>query len=258
MSEIHINEEEIPSQSDNEALTETLVLLHGLFGATGNFSFLSSYFSKKYKVVIPQLPILSAPLKESGLPGLVAFVDKYITKEGFDQVHLVGNSLGGHVAQLYALQFPERVKTITLTGSSGLFENSLGTGFPKRGDYEFIKSKAQSIFYDPKIATKEIVDEVYDTVNDREKAIRVVINAKSAVRNNLEDKIPQISCPTLLVWGKDDSITPLWVGKKFNELIPNSKLVVLDNCGHAPMMEKPEEFNHILDEFLANCDQPTT
>ena len=130
------------------------------------------------------------------------------------------------------------------------FENSLGSTFPKRGDYEFIKTKTQDIFYDSNTATKELVDEVYDTVNDRNKAIRIVATAKSAVRHNLSDKLHLIKAPTLLVWGDEDSVTPVFVGEKFNELIENSKLVIIEKSGHAPMMERKEAFNKVLNEFL--------
>ena len=122
--------------------------------------------------------------------------------------------------------------------------------FPKRGNYEFIKKKTEDTFYNPEIATKELVDEVYGIVNDRNKAIRVVATAKSAVRHNLGDKLHQIKAPTLLVWGREDNVTPAFVGEKFNELIENSKLIFVDECGHAPMMEKPEIFNDALENFL--------
>jgi len=110
--------------------------------------------------------------------------------------------------------------------------------------------KVASTFYDPKTSTKELVDEVFDTVNDRTRAIRVVVTAKSAVRNNLENLISDIHQPTLLIWGEDDNITPPFVGTKFNELIPNSTLVFLKKCGHAPMMERPALFNESLNKFL--------
>jgi len=230
---------------------DILLLLHGLFGATGNFQAIQKKFSDTYNVVTPILPIMSMPLKELGLGGLVKYVESFIDHKGYKKVHIIGNSLGGHIAQLFALANPTKVKSITLTGSSGLFENAMGSSFPKRGDYEFIKKKAQSTFYDPLTATKEIVDEVFNTVNDRSKAIRVVITAKSAVRNNLEKKISQIIAPVLLVWGKQDIITPAWVGEKFHELLPNSRLEFIDKCGHAPMMERPKEFNKILESFLS-------
>ena len=126
----------------------------------------------------------------------------------------------------------------------------MGTSFPKRGDYEYIKQKTIDTFYNPEVATKELVDEVFDTVNDRNKAIRVVATSKSAVRQNLGDKLHQIAAPTLLIWGKQDQVTPAFVGEKFNELIENSKLEFVNECGHAPMMEKPDEFNAYLEGFL--------
>lgn len=229
---------------------ENLLLLHGLFGATGNYKELQRAFWNSYNVITPILPIMTLPIKKLGLSGLVEHIHAFVKHKGYEKLHLVGNSLGGHLAQLYALKYPEKVSSMTLTGSSGLFENAMGSTFPKRGNYEFIKEKAQSIFYDPKTATKEIIDEVFDTVNDRTKAIRIVVTAKSAIRNNLEDKIRNIKIPTLLVWGKDDTITPLWVGQKFHDLLPNSDLEIFDKCGHAPMMEQPERFNTVLKHFL--------
>ena len=230
---------------------EVLLLLHGLFGATGNFKSIQENFKNKYNVVTPLLPIMSMPLKKLSLEGLVDYVESFVNFKGYSKVHIIGNSLGGHIAQLYSMRHPSKIKSITLTGSSGLFENSMGSTFPKRSNYEFVKRKAQETFYDPATATKEIVDEVFDTINDRSKAIRVVVTAKSAVRNNLKDKIHAITAPVLLVWGKQDSITPAWVGEKFHEILPNSELEIIDECGHAPMMERPELFNSILDKFLA-------
>lgn len=234
---------------------EVLLLLHGLLGELSNFDYLIKYFGSNYNVVTPILPIMKMPLKSLGLKGMVKYIEGFVDYKGFNSFHVMGNSLGGHLAQLYALSNPDRISSIILTGSSGLFENAMGNTFPKRGDYEFIKKKAQSVFYDPAIATKELVDEVYDTVNDRSKAIRVVVMAKSAVRNNLEDKISDIKAPTLLVWGKQDDITPPFVAEKFHELIPNSTLKFIDKCGHAPMMERPDEFNKYMENFLKQIDE---
>ncbi|HMX40521.1 MAG TPA: alpha/beta fold hydrolase [Saprospiraceae bacterium] len=227
-----------------------LLLLHGLFGALSNFQGIIGRFSGKYNVVVPILPIYDMPIFQVSVMGLVDFVTKFVEYKGYDKVHLLGNSLGGHIAQLYALAHPERVASMTLTGSSGLFESAFGSAFPKRGDYEYIRKKTAETFYDPQVASKELVDEVFGIVNDRNKAIRVVATAKSAVRHNLADKLHQIKAPTLLVWGKQDAVTPPFVGEKFHELINTSQLYFLDHCGHAPMMEKPEEFNEILEKFL--------
>jgi 2-hydroxy-6-oxonona-2,4-dienedioate hydrolase len=229
---------------------ETLLLLHGLFGALSNFESIFKRFSDKYNVVIPILPIYEMPIFEVSVMGLVDFVTKFVAFKEFDKVHLLGNSLGGHIALLYALAHPDQVASITLTGSSGLFESAFGNAFPKRGDYEYIKKKTGDTFYDPAVATKELVDEVFSIVNDRAKGIRVVATAKSAVRHNLADKLHKIKAPTLLVWGQQDAVTPPFVAEKFHEMIEDSRLYFLDKCGHAPMMEKPEEFNTILENFL--------
>lgn len=229
---------------------ETLLLLHGLFGALSNFEGIMKGFGHTHNVVIPILPIFEMPLRKVSLSGLVEHVGEFVKYKGFDKVHLLGNSLGGHVSLLYALAHPEQIASIILTGSSGLFESAMGTSFPKRGDYNFIKKKTEATFYDPAVASKELIDEVYDIVNDRNKAIRVIATAKSAIRHNLGDNLHKIKSPTLLVWGKQDTITPDFVGEKFHELIPNSRLFFIDKCGHAPMMEHPEEFNQHLAHFL--------
>lgn len=232
-----------------------IILLHGLMGALSNFGGLVDYFANTHNVVFPFLPIFEMPLRKLSVMGLVDYVDRFIEHQGYTNVHIVGNSLGGHIAQLYVLRKPERVKSLTLTGSSGLFENAMGSSFPKRGNYEYIKKKTEDVFYDSKIATKEYVDDLYETVNNRNKAIRIITTAKSAIRHNLGDKIHAIECPTLLVWGREDGVTPLFVGEKFKELIPNSQLSIIEKCGHAPMMEKPDEFNKIFETFLASMSK---
>ncbi len=235
---------------------EPLMLLHGLFGALSNFKDLIDYFSKRNKVVVPMLPLFDLDLLHTTVGGLEKHVQKFIEFKDYKNIHLLGNSLGGHVALVHVLKHPERIKSLILTGSSGLFENGMGDTYPKRGDYEYIRKKTEVTFYDPAMATKELVDEVYDIVNQRIKVIKVIALAKSAIRNNLGDELKEIKTPTLLIWGNNDTITPPFVGKEFNKLIPNSELHLIDKCGHAPMMERPDEFNEILNGFLTKLNTP--
>lgn len=237
---------------------EPLVLLHGLFGALSNFEHLIEYFRKHIKVVVPLLPLLNMDILHTSVGGLAKYVHKFLEARDYKDVHLLGNSLGGHVALVHVLKHPERVKSLILTGSSGLFENGMGDSYPKRGDYEYIKKKTQLTFYDPKTATKELVDEVYSITNNRLKAIKIIALAKSAIRNNLGEELNQIKLPTLLVWGNNDTITPPFVAQEFHKLIPNSELYFIDKCGHAPMMEVPDEFNTILHKFLKKLNEPAT
>lgn len=237
---------------------EPLVLLHGLFGALSNFMDLIEYFKHHYKVVVPMLPLFDLDILHTSVSGLEKYVHKFIETRNYQNINLLGNSLGGHVALVHILKHPERIKSLILTGSSGLFENGMGDTYPKRGDYEYIRKKTELTFYDPKMATKELVDEVYDIVNVRLKVIKIIALAKSAIRNNLGEEISQIKQPTLLIWGNNDTITPPFVGREFNRLIPNSELHFIDKCGHAPMMEVPEEFNVILHKFLKKLNEPAT
>jgi 2-hydroxy-6-oxonona-2,4-dienedioate hydrolase len=237
---------------------EPLVLLHGLFGALSNFQNLIEYFRQYYKVIVPMLPLLEMDILHTSVGGLAKFVNRFLEARQLKDVHLLGNSLGGHVALVYVLKNPERVKSVILTGSSGLFENGMGDSYPKRGDYEYIKRKTELTFYNPEMATKELVDEVYSITNNRIKVIKIIALAKSAIRNNLGEELNQIKQPTLLIWGNNDTITPPFVAREFNRLIPGSELYFVDKCGHAPMMEVPDEFNAILHKFLKKLNEPAT
>ena len=228
-----------------------LLLLHGLFGALSNWGPALDHFSKKFKVVIPLMPLYVMPLSDTNVDGLSDFIHEFITFKQYPPVTLLGNSLGGHVALVYVLDHPENVNALVLTGSSGLYENSMGGSYPKRQDYNYIKTRTEYTFYDPNIATKDLVDEVYEIVNSRTKGLRIIAMAKSAIRYNMSKELKNIQIPVCLIWGKDDKITPPEVADEFHSLLPNSELHFIEQCGHAPMMERPEEFNSLLDNFLA-------
>lgn len=239
-----------------EGQGEPLLLLHGLFGALSNFQPLIEHFRKTHKVIVPMLPLLELDLLHTSVGGLQKFVQRFIEHRRYEPVHLLGNSLGGHVALVYILKHPEKVKSLILTGSSGLFENGMGDTYPKRGDKEYIRKKTALTFYDPAMATDELVNEVFEITNNRLKVIKIIALAKSAIRNNLGEELNQVKQPTCLIWGNNDTITPPFVGKEFHRLLPNSELHFVDKCGHAPMMEVPEEFNRILGDFLEKLRTP--
>ncbi len=227
-----------------------LLLLHGLFGALSNWEGVVNRFSKKFRVIIPMLPIYEMPIRDAGLEGLRAFLEDFVEFKKLDDLIIMGNSLGGHVALVYTLKNKQKVRKLILTGSSGLFEDSMGGSYPKRGNYEYIRERVAYTFFDPAVASKDLVDEVFEVTNSIPKCMRIVAIAKSAQRNNMADEIPKIDIPTLLVWGLNDTITPPVVAYEFNRLIPNSELKFIDRCCHAPMMEHPELFNELVEDFL--------
>ena len=228
-----------------------IIILHGLMGGLSNFDGVLDFFPKKgYKVVIPELPIYDLPILKTNIKNISTFIKNFIDYRGYKDIILLGNSLGGHIGLLTAKFYPEIVNALVLTGSSGLYESAMGESYPKRGDYEYIKEKTKNVFYDPTIATKELVDEVYDTVNDRNKLIRTLAIAKGAIRHNMSKDLPNMPQPTCIIWGKQDNVTPPNVAEEFHEKLPNSSLYWIDKCGHAAMMEHPETFNTILYNWL--------
>ncbi|GAA4447951.1 alpha/beta hydrolase [Ravibacter arvi] len=229
---------------------ETLLLLHGLFGALSNWEGVIEGFRANYKVIIPNLPIYDLPIRKASLDTLLAFLEEFIAVKNLKDFTLLGNSLGGHIGLLYILKHPEMVKRLVLTGSSGLFENGMGGSFPKRGNRDYIAERVAYTFYDPKVATESLIDEVFEVTKSIPKCMSIVGIAKSAQRHNLAKDLHVIKAPTLLVWGLNDPITPPHVGEEFHRLIENSELKFIDKCAHAPMMEHPEAFNRILEEWL--------
>ena len=245
----------IVSDGKFEYLTEgsgtPMIFLHGLMGNLSNFRHQVDYFSSRgYEVVVPLLPLYSMPLTTTSVSSLTKFVKKFIDHRGYTKVILVGNSLGGHIALLFQKLYPSYLKSIVLSGSSGLYEAAMGNSYPRRGDRDYIAERVRDVFHIKEVATEELIDQVFSTVNDRMKAIKTLAISKSAIRHNMAEDITSFHLPVCLIWGRQDAVTPPEVADKFYELLPNSDLFWIDNCGHAAMMEHPQEFNTIVDEWL--------
>lgn len=228
-----------------------MILLHGLMGGLSNFDKMIDFFSDKgYRVLVPQLPIYDLPILNTNLTSISKYVAKFINDVVDKPVTIVGNSMGGHIGLILTISRPELVRNLVLTGSSGLYERTFGDSFPRKSDKEYIKKKTQDVFYDPEIVTNELVDEVFEVVNDRMKGIKTVMLARSAIKQNMLNDLPKINCPTCIIWGKQDNVTPPDVAEDMHKFIPNSELHWIDKCGHAAMMEKPNEFNEILYNWM--------
>ena len=222
-------------------------------GGLSNFTGVMEFFPKKgYKVVILDLPLYTMSLLKTSVANFAKYLKEFIDYKGYQEVILLGNSLGGHIALLTTKLYPEVVKALVITGSSGLYENAMGESYPKRGDYQYIKKKAENVFYDPQVATKEIVDDVFATVNDRSKLIRTLAIAKSAIRHNMSKDLTKMFTLTCIIWGRNDNVTPPEVAEDFDRLLPDSDLFWIDKCGHAAMMEHPDEFNELLYKWLVD------
>lgn len=233
----------------------TLVFLHGMFGGLSNFDPLLKRL-KGETVLVPSIPIyekdgLSAPT----IPAIADWLHGFVSDNGLDRLVLLGNSMGGHIALEYAHKHPERLEGLVLTGSSGLFENDFGTSVPRRNDRDYIRERACMTFYDDAIVTDEIVDELFEVIQAPSKLSRLLRVARSTHAHNMEHILPTLDIPALLVWGRDDEITPPEVAEMFFELLPDARLKWIDKCGHAPMMEHPDLFYSHLNDFLKHLDK---
>jgi len=231
---------------------EPIVLLHGLMGRMDHWDSTLQALAETGRPIAPDVPILDPALVDPSVSGLTEHVRTFLDALDVRRAVVGGNSLGGHLALELALREPERVSGLILTGSSGLFERSFARGVPHVPTTEFVREKMEEIFYDASLVTSAWVEAVRQTLTTRVYARRILQVARSAKRSNLESRLGQIGAPTLLVWGKDDRITPPDVAERFAALIPNAELVFIANCGHAPMLEQPSVFNAIVGDWLGD------
>ena len=174
-----------------------IVIIHGLMGGLSNFEAVADYLVLNgHQVLIPELPLYTQSLLKTNVKSFSRFVKDFIEHKKLNRVVLLGNSLGGHISLYITKMYPEKVAGLILTGSSGLYESAMGDSYPKRGDYQYIKNKTESVFYDPNTATKEMVDEIFAIVNDRIKVIKTVTIAKSAIRHNMAKDLPKMHVKT--------------------------------------------------------------
>lgn len=229
---------------------EPVVLLHGLMGQMHHWEPVLDELGGGYRPIAPTLPIFHRALREASLDELARHVVGFLDALDISRAVVGGNSLGGHVALRLALDRPGRVSGLVLTGSSGLFERGFTSGVPHRPGRDWVRRKMEEVFFDPALVTDAWVDDVCRVVTTPASALRVLRFARDARRDNLENRLGEIRVPTLLVWGRDDRITPAEVGERFRDLIPDAELRHLARCGHAPMLERPEAFTGVLYEWL--------
>lgn len=229
---------------------EPVLLLHGLMGEMDHWASTLEALGPFRRPLALELPIFDPELTDVSVPALAAYVRRFMEAVELPSAIVCGNSLGGHVALELALACPGWVQGLILTGSSGLFERSFTNRVPHHPTGAYVRERMEEIFYDPTLVTPEWVESIRRIVTTRRTALRVLRVARAAKRYNLEQRLGQLSVPTLLVWGKDDRITPTDVAERFHARIRGSQLVYLPNCGHAPMLERPEAFNAVVGDWL--------
>ena len=229
---------------------QPIILLHGLMGGVENFGDMVDFISAEYKVYGLDLKLFEGSLLKVSVKSLSDYLYEFMNHLGLSSATLIGNSMGGHIALIFSKEHPEMVDNMILTGSSGLYENAMGDSFPRRGDKDYIRTKTEEVFYNPEVATDELVDKVFGIANNRVSVLKLLGYAKSAIRHNMAEDIPNFTMPVCLIWGEHDKVTPPNVADEFHKLLPNSELHWMPLCGHAAMWEHPEDFSKIVLKFL--------
>jgi pimeloyl-ACP methyl ester carboxylesterase len=265
---IEIDEMQVHYRDEGKGVP--IVLVHGTASSLHTWDAWTKELTKNYRVIRMDLPAfgITGPNKNAdySIKAYTAFLDQFLTKINVDSFYLVGNSLGGNIAWNYTAEHPKKIEKLILVDASGLPTNK-----PQPAIFKMAKTPVLSslfLYVTPKFFIRKNMKEVYGDkskltdslvtryhkmalrVGNRQAFIdRAKIDFKLGAKVNV-DKLKSIQTPTLLIWGAKDTWIPLDNGKRMDRILPNSKLVVLENSGHVPMEENPTESVEILKAFL--------
>jgi len=230
-----------------------LLILNGLLGLNKHWFDVMARVSDACLCTLVEPPLLELKGEHCSVRGVVRMVLNAIERLDAAPAVLAGNSLGGHVAMRIALERPELVKGLVLMGSSGLFERTFERNVMHAPSRAWLSNKIADLFSDPANVPPGMVDEAYAELGQRKGARALVKLGRSAKNDHLGTEVPNIRVPTLLVWGRQDAVTPPEVAEEFRSLIPGSRLEWIDACGHAPQIERPEEVSRHLSAFMRSA-----
>lgn len=235
-----------------------VVFLHGLVGLNEHWHDVVLRASARTRCTLLQLPLLDLRGDDCSIAGVTELTTRFLEQHFRGAAKapvIVGNSFGGHVALRVALERPDLTRGLVLAGSSGLIEKSMVREVQIRPSREWLSEKIGELFFDRSKMREADLDRAYAELSQRGGARAMIKLSRSARRNHLGKKIGNITVPTLLIWGRQDIVTPPEAAEQFKELIPGSRIVWFDRCGHAPMMECPDPFADALMDFVDELDR---
>ncbi|HST22414.1 MAG TPA: alpha/beta hydrolase [Blastocatellia bacterium] len=237
-----------------------VILLHGLGGDVSNWAQTIGPLSQKYRVIVPDqigFGRSDKPMINYRVGTLVDFLDGFYKELKLERASLVGNSLGGWTAAAYTLAHPEKVERLVLVDAAGFaitgdVDPRVLNGLnPSTRDA--VKQVMSLVFYNKQIyASDAAVDLLFTrkmTAGDSY-TIQRFIDSITRGEDVLDNRLGAVKQPTLIIWGREDGLTPIAMGERFKKEIAGSALVVLEKCGHVPQLEKAAEFNAALVKFL--------
>jgi len=258
MSKVRVNDIEMFYVENGQG--DALVLIHGLGGDHGEWIMQVPVFAKKYRVIALDLRGHGKSDKvgeEYSFPIFAKDVIGLLDKLGIDKAYFCGVSMGGGVALQIALSYPERVKGLILVDTAARVSEQTAKVlskwvelFQKEGFDAYFDQEIKDVFHPSFIeANPGLIKQIKEVSRHRD--LQTVIKAATGLRAfNFVDQLSKISVPTLIVHGEDDRVVPVEEARLLHEKIPNSKLVVFSECGHGTIVEKAQEFNKVVMEFL--------
>lgn len=243
-----------------DATKPKVIFLHGLGGSILNWSLNTAPVAQNYHVIaLDQVGFGKSdkPALKYRLGTYADFLDKFMAELKIEKASLVGNSMGGWVAGLMAIKYPNRVEKLVLADAAGI----VPANFSEAQVYQLnnstrdeIRANMKLIFANPMFQNNEaLVDQFMTarvTAGDGG-TINSLIESIKRREDMLNDRLSEIKKPTLVIWGKQDGLLPVADAYTFNKGIAGSELQVFDQCGHAPQFEKAADFNKVVLAFLA-------
>ncbi len=234
----------------------TVILLHGLGANAGIWVANIGALSAHYHVIAPDqigFGHSDKPLIDYKIATFVDFLYGFMQSQKIAKATLVGNSLGGWIAVEFALQHPEMVEKLVLVDAGGLsFESAPPTINLNPASLDDTKKVLSIVFYNQGMVTDLAVAAVFTRhlKDDDGYTIRRTMEGITTTNQNEDTKLSSVHVPTLVVWGANDALLPLSMGERFHAGISGSKLIAIKECGHIPQLEKAEEFNRAVLDFL--------
>ena len=230
----------------------TVILLHGLFGNIKQWTPVIEALSRNHRVIVPRLPIFESVTVPTNITQLVRLLHEFVEWHQLSNVTLVGHAVGGQLALFYAHQHPRYVERLVLVSSNGLLDKNLAAdaGSLSPTSFNFISEKVHAAFHRPNETETELATEIYEMVQSLPKRLALTSLLQSSLHSKVSSFLAKIDLPVLLIWGLQDQINSPNVALHFHDLLPNSTIKFIDQCGHLPMVEKPELFVQNVLSFL--------
>lgn len=234
------------------------VFLHGLAGLNDHWEDVARRICDRVRCVMLELPLLHLTGDDCSIDGVTEltarFIARHVVSPESPRAVLVGNSFGGQVAMRVVLDRPSLASGLVLAGSSGLIESSIVKDIQLHPTREWLSRRIGELFYDPANMREADVDRAFRELSHRHCARAMVKLSRTGRRNNLGALIDKVSVPTLVIWGREDVVTPPEAAHELMAKLRDARIVWFDKCGHAPMIEKPEEFARAVLRFADELD----